>query len=271
MTKRPDLDFEHARLDSASLERAIAATRRHFHGRAEHSALTEERILEQAWRAPRRFRPLLYLPLAAVFVGAIAFAQELGTLFAGASARFLGVVEQHEPADSAPRQQLRKSTRAAPPPLAQAPSLGASPSPSLSVLPPPSAARVSAQAPRPRLVATPASAGPADPGLADPGLADPGPAEVAVDEFALYREAHQAHFVEHNYALALTRWDRYLAAARHGSLVPEARYNRALALYHLGRREEASAALRPFADGIYGRYRRDEASRLLESLAAPAR
>ena len=97
----------------------------------------------------------------------------------------------------------------------------------------------------------------------------PGPvaAEAAVDEFALYREAHRAHFVEHDYAAALTRWDRYLAATRHGSLVPEARYNRALALYHLGRRDEASAALRPFANGAYGRYRRDEASRLLESLS----
>ena len=274
MTKRPDLD-----LDSASLERAIAATRRHFDGRPEREALdverkaldeardalTEERILEHAWLAPRRFRPLLYLPLAALFIGSIAFAQELGTLIDGARVRFFDVVEQHELAEPVPRPQLRKGTLAASPPAAQVPAALPSGSPSPSVLPLPSAvraaARVSVPVTAPRSVATLPSASPAE----------RDPAEAAVDEFALYREAHQAHFVEHNYAVALTRWDRYLAAAHHGSLVPEARYNRALALYHLGRREEASAALRPFADGAYGRYRRDEASRLLESLAGPAR
>ena len=270
MTKPSDLE----------LDRAIAATRRHFDGRPERnaltekrSALTEQRILEAAWPARRRFRPLLYLPLAALFVGSVAFAQELGTLLDGARARFSSVFEQHDPAASAPSPQLPKSARVAPASVVRAPSPSPSPSASASASasPPPSvraAARVTAPARTPSYIA-PAASADATSVAATP--ADPDPAEATVDEIALYREAHQAHFVEHDYAAALTRWDRYLAAARHGSLVPEARYNRALALYHLGRRAEARAALRPFANGAYGRYRRDEASRLLESLEAPAR
>ena len=86
---------------------------------------------------------------------------------------------------------------------------------------------------------------------------------------ALYREAHRLHFVERDYAQALGAWDRYLAAGS-GPLVLEARYNRAIALAHLGRREEAIAALRPFADGQGGGYRRQEALALIEALRGGA-
>jgi hypothetical protein len=82
---------------------------------------------------------------------------------------------------------------------------------------------------------------------------------------ALYREAHRLHFVERDYAQALGAWDRYLASGS-GPLVLEARYNRAIALAHLGRREEATAALRQFADGERGGYRRQEALALIEAL-----
>ena len=48
-----------------------------------------------------------------------------------------------------------------------------------------------------------------------------------------------------------------------GRFAPEARWNRAIALFKLGRRDEAVAALQPFADGAYGGYRRAEATRLI--------
>jgi hypothetical protein len=49
-----------------------------------------------------------------------------------------------------------------------------------------------------------------------------------------------------------------------------ARYNRAIALARAGRKREAIAALRPFAAGEYGGYRRDEARQWLDSLEAPS-
>lgn len=78
--------------------------------------------------------------------------------------------------------------------------------------------------------------------------------------------AHQAHFVDHDFGAALRAWDAYLGAAPAGRFAPEARYNRALCLVRLGRKGEAESALRPFADGAYGGYRRDEAKALIEAL-----
>ncbi len=79
----------------------------------------------------------------------------------------------------------------------------------------------------------------------------------------LYLEAHRAHFDERDYARAVAAWDAYLAQSPRGRLSPEARYNRALALMHLRRFDEARAALTPFAEGLENGYRRDEATRLL--------
>lgn len=61
-------------------------------------------------------------------------------------------------------------------------------------------------------------------------------------------------------AAAELRLESALAAARQRL---DGRSERALlALYYLGRRAETIEALRAFADGAYGRYRRDEARRL---------
>ena len=84
---------------------------------------------------------------------------------------------------------------------------------------------------------------------------------------ALYRDAHEVHFVRRDPAAALTAWDRYIAAAgANGRMTLEARYNRAMALVRLGRNDEARSALQPFARGEFGGYRREDAARLLESL-----
>ena len=89
----------------------------------------------------------------------------------------------------------------------------------------------------------------------------------AVDrEDALYREAHEAHFVTRDAARALTAWDRYLSVFPRGRLAPEARYNRALVLVRLGRTDEARAALTPFADAPLGSYRQAEARSLLDAI-----
>lgn len=98
-----------------------------------------------------------------------------------------------------------------------------------------------------------------------PALAPAPPAPADAD--ALYREAHQAHFVRADYAQALALWDRYLAEAEPGHRWKiEARYNRGIALYRLGQAERAREALEPFARGEYGGYRRADARRLLEAL-----
>jgi hypothetical protein len=49
-------------------------------------------------------------------------------------------------------------------------------------------------------------------------------------------------------------------------LLPEARFNRAIALYRLEQWVAARKALEPFASGEYGRYRREDAQRLLEAI-----
>jgi hypothetical protein len=124
------------------------------------------------------------------------------------------------------------------------------------------AARAAAAVARPEPTPAPA---PAD-------LEPPAPSAAASasgpDELLLYRAAHRAHFEAHDPAAALRAWDEYLAAAPRGRFSVEARYNRALCLVRLGRREPARAALGPFARGAYGEYRRREAEELLEALGA---
>jgi hypothetical protein len=93
-------------------------------------------------------------------------------------------------------------------------------------------------------------------------------AEAPADPEVVYGEAHDAHFVRHDYEAALAAWDRYLALPS-AALAVEARYNRALALVRLQRRAEAVDALEPFAAGHYGGYRREEARALLSALRSP--
>lgn len=86
-------------------------------------------------------------------------------------------------------------------------------------------------------------------------------------ELVAYGGAHRAHFVAKNPGAALRLWSDYLARYPRGRFVPEATYNRALALIRIGRRAQALAALRPIAAGRFGDYRRQEAEALIGALA----
>jgi hypothetical protein len=81
-----------------------------------------------------------------------------------------------------------------------------------------------------------------------------------------YRRAHRLHFGGARPAEALAAWDQHLDAYPAGSFGPDARFNRALCLLRLGRRDDARAALRPFAEAGVGSYRQQEAASLLLSL-----
>jgi TolA-binding protein len=96
--------------------------------------------------------------------------------------------------------------------------------------------------------------------------AEPPPDRTGDAERAAYACAHAAHFRGANAAVALGAWNQYLARFPRGPFAPEARYNRALCLLRLRRFPEAAEALRPFAEGAAGSYRRAEAEELLERL-----
>ena len=81
----------------------------------------------------------------------------------------------------------------------------------------------------------------------------------------LYRQAHELHFRGGSPGAAVAAWDRYIATAPRGRFVMEAQYNRALALIRAGQRNAGLDALKPFASGRYGNYRKEEAKQLLEA------
>jgi hypothetical protein len=97
-------------------------------------------------------------------------------------------------------------------------------------------------------------------------VAAPAPVEDTVDR-ELYLRAHVAHFRGSDAGVALAAWDEYLAQRPRGRFAVEARYNRALALLRLDRRDDARAALTPFAAGdVEGDYRRRDARELIDAL-----
>jgi TolA-binding protein len=230
----------------SELARALSVTRRVFDGESERASDTERRILDSMQKTRRSRRVFWVVPLAATFLVSAAFAEELGERLSEIKAQLFGdavPVEAARPS-SAPRAQKSSPVSESPPPIAAEPNASAEPLPTEPV-PAPRAASAVPTVPRmPSSVTT----------------------TEAVDELTLYKDARHAHFVEGNFTKALAGWDRYLSRAPAGTFALEARYNRAIALYRLGRRTEAIEALRPFAEGAYGRYRRDEARELIDEL-----
>lgn len=90
--------------------------------------------------------------------------------------------------------------------------------------------------------------------------------KVDSTDLTLYRDGHRKHFQQGDCVGAMAAYERYIAEVPKGRFVLEASYNRALCLARLGRTGEAAAALRPFAEGRYGTYRRQEAQRIIEAM-----
>ena len=230
------------------VERAARAVRERYDGQSESVAGAEDRLLSAfARQTQRRTRlPLIAIPLVAALLGSVAWGSVGGSLRA-----LIQTLSGAREASAPLNPQRRAASAAISVPLPSAPLPEASA--------PPASAAPSAQ-PAQRVTTIHKSAFPRPPAVA------PTPPEID----ALYRVAHRAQFSGGDPAQAVLLWDRYLAAAPNGSLSPEARYNRAIALTRLGRKAEAAAALEPFARGDYGGYRKAEAEALLGVLRSPS-
>ena len=200
-------------------------------------------------KVKRRTRLAFVLPIAACLAAGTAWGAATGRLPAvlHAVGQFVGY--SSKPADPKPQHGTQAAKKPAPAPetLAQVP-------------PPP--AEVTPE-PAPAVETKPATA-------KAEASAKPAPSSSAAFQDAdgdLYRLAHEAHFVNHDYGRALSGWNAYLQAAPGGRLATEARYNRAICLLRLGRDAEARQALEPFASGKLGGYRQNEARELLEELS----
>lgn len=112
------------------------------------------------------------------------------------------------------------------------------------------------------------TAAPAEPkervASASPPSPPPKAAAAEPAELALFRRAQALHNAHDTRAIAA--WDAFLRVASASVLAPEARYNRALGLVRASRFDEARRALKPFAAGAYGAYRKEEAQALLARL-----
>jgi len=220
---------------------------------------TRARIMASAHdrRVWKRTRVAFLIPIAATFVAASAVGATGGPKRAlDAVARVFGLHVDPPPAPAAPPPRRSEPPRSA--------SRAEAPPPEAAVAPevPPEVPPPVSEAPAPAVVATTNAGNTAGrtAGSAGAGATDP--------NFDLYRVAHRAHFVEHDSERALAAWDSYLRAAPRGAFALEARYNRALCLVRLDRKAEARAALTPFAEGRYGGYRKDDATKLIAALPA---
>lgn len=253
--------------DDDLLARATRALREETAGDDTGARFTRSRIMASVHedRVKRRTRWAFLIPIAATFVAASAFGAATGS----AHRAFEVVVQAlgiHRSSAPPPRpagarpSSVPRTTAPQPTPVETAP-----PADTQAPLPPPPTT-VTEPTPAPTLALAPA-APKAQP--ATPVAPEAAPTASAPDPtFELYKSAHQAHFVDRDWSRALSGWDAYLKAAPHGALAPEARYNRALCLLRLHRNDEARASLKPFAEGRYGTYRREDAQKLIDALPA---
>lgn len=241
------------------LSRATHAVRDRYGGASELAPRTEELMLGRLAAQARRLRvlPMIGAPLLAAVLVSGAWATTSGRT----EALVKGLTHALEPKISAkvapgPRSPGSNGIPASLPSVLEIP--GRPPTaPEPEVLLP--TAHVS-----PSVHATRRVVGKAPPTQSNPFWDVAAPAnqsEPSADD--LYRAAHRAQFVDRDPAAAVEAWARYLSAAPSGSLALEARYNRAISLVKLGKKDDAVAALTPFARGDYGPYRQADAASLL--------
>jgi hypothetical protein len=231
--------------DDETLARAMQSLRDVADGSDESAARTRTEILARAGRARRRRRGVAFmaLPVAAAFFTTAAWGALTG--------RWRGWIEIVAGHATERRPAPPETTLPVPPEPVRA----------LPIVIPESTTEVLA----PLVLGT--ERGSASEKAPAPRASSPATAPVTSDrQQSLYATAHRAHFVEQDAAGALRGWDAYLAAYPGGRFALEARYNRAISLVRLGRREEAASALSPFARGENGGYRQSEARALLDAL-----
>jgi len=228
-----------------TLAEAFAALREETDGESTNAAETRRAVLLEATQKRRRKLIIarIVLPIAAVFAISTAWAAATGRLPKKITEIFVAEREPHGQWAPVP-----VTTRELPPPPV-ATTVMTVEKPPIEDTPfvPPAAVTASAPKPTPSV--------------------KPSASVAAIDpEERLYKVAHEAHFVDRDWNAALAAWDGYIAAHPKGRFAPEARYNRALALVRLGRKDEAKTALAPFADGTMGGYRQREARELLDAM-----
>jgi TolA-binding protein len=242
--------------DEDTLETALRAMREGTDGAHSGAAATRLQILERSRRErrARRRTVAIVLPLAAAFVASVAWGAVTGRLsrwlfpsnpatappYASTSAPSGRPGEADGSPATAPSSDVADAGSATEGggALVAEVVMPAAASPSASAVVPTSASR-----------------------------ATPSAASASSAEQELYSTAHRAHFEEHDSSAALRGWNAYLASYPNGHFALEARYNRAICLVRLGRRDDARKALGPFAGGAFGGYRQREATELLEALA----
>jgi TolA-binding protein len=283
--------------DPRWLDDAVGALREQSHGAGPEAQATRARVLASLRVEQRRRSRLLFvvLPIAATFLFSTAWAASTGRLqtlvtqlqttlgpvpaavpLATSPARGGAHASARVPArDDLPAPAGDPSTDSQANHAASAAPVGQPAAPVASAPTDPGGASLPGRTPLAAVEPAGQGAGPAVVATLDPRVAEPAPRAAPPvtsvgsrrdDSDALYRVAHEAHFVEQNPQKALRAWDDYLRAAPGGRFAAEASYNRALTLVRLGRHAEARAALRPFASGRPGSYRQHEAAQLIEAL-----
>jgi hypothetical protein len=247
------------------LSQAARALRETTEGEDASARFTRARVMASVHQSRRRrgLRSALLIPLAAVLFGSSAWGAASGRLPAVLHAVVQLVVGGPE-VEAPPTEP---AAPAAPKAAARAPAPAAPVDESVTDEPGDRDGEPTIEERAPDAAPTRAKAPPA--------VLRPSARRAAIDPegpgaYAAYRRAHAAHFGAQDPAAALAAWDDYLRVAPGGRFALEATYNRALCLVRLGRQTEARAALRPFADGTYGAYRRREARELLDALGAPS-
>jgi hypothetical protein len=248
------------------LQRATRALREETATSERRSGLTRARVLDGA-RARKRPLWRFLVPLVAVLGTSTAFARVAFPVETTALWREL--VQPLRAAEPAPLKE--KSVRAArEKPVAQAPAAAEAQPVVQATEPVIDAPQIEAPAlaPSPIKLARKSVRATAPAPVVQAAPLTPASVVVESAELVLFRRAERLHRAQDTEAIAA--WDAYLRVAPMGALVPEARYNRALALLRAGRREDARLALEPFAAGDFGGYRAREARTLIEQLAPTA-
>jgi TolA-binding protein len=263
------------------LERAAKALRTANTGEHQGSGFTRARIMTSLHqsRRGRLYRWAIGAPLASVLLVGSAWAQSTGkwpVVWAAVAGVFTAEQKPTEPTGSVRTNEPRAPQRSAPLPAVNEPEPAppAEPAPSLVQDPvqetPVASERSTLRRPPPRASAPKASRGssskPIDTAPEKPAEPAAPPERPADPELARFRAAHELHFQGNQPERAIAAYEEYLSEFPRGRFVPEARYNMALDYIKLGDNDKARRALRPFADGAYGDYRKREAELLIEAM-----